>query len=180
VHMRPRRAGAHRLHDRDDLSSENYGDVAAQCRIATSGRFRHSPREHPRISGGLGLWPATISRRPAIGIPLYGAGLVPRRYFASTSKSMVAGRSATREDYSPALSGPNPTARPLSSACPSRQGGPCQHLAPSDSGGCRSIARYEHPAEQPADRNITARLYGGDSDMRIRQEMILGSGGIRP
>jgi starch phosphorylase len=31
----------------------------------------------------------------------------------------------------------------------------------------------------PEDRNITAQLYGGDSDMRIRQEMVLGIGGIR-
>ncbi len=31
----------------------------------------------------------------------------------------------------------------------------------------------------PADRDITARLYGGDFDMRIQQEMMLGIGGIR-
>ncbi|MFN4259097.1 MAG: alpha-glucan family phosphorylase [Gemmataceae bacterium] len=31
----------------------------------------------------------------------------------------------------------------------------------------------------PEDRNITAQLYGGDVDTRIRQEMILGIGGIR-
>jgi glycogen phosphorylase len=31
----------------------------------------------------------------------------------------------------------------------------------------------------PEDRNITAQLYGGDQDMRIRQEMVLGIGGIR-
>jgi starch phosphorylase len=31
----------------------------------------------------------------------------------------------------------------------------------------------------PDDRQITGRLYGGDNDMRIRQEMILGIGGIR-
>jgi starch phosphorylase len=31
----------------------------------------------------------------------------------------------------------------------------------------------------PEDRQITARLYGGDQDMRIRQEMVLGIGGIR-
>ncbi len=31
----------------------------------------------------------------------------------------------------------------------------------------------------PDDRQITSRLYGGDNDMRIRQEMILGIGGIR-
>ncbi len=31
----------------------------------------------------------------------------------------------------------------------------------------------------PADRLITATLYGGDRDMRIRQEILLGVGGIR-
>jgi starch phosphorylase len=31
----------------------------------------------------------------------------------------------------------------------------------------------------PDNRAITARLYGGDSDMRIRQEILLGMGGVR-
>ena len=31
----------------------------------------------------------------------------------------------------------------------------------------------------PEDRHITAQLYGGDQEMRIRQEIILGIGGIR-
>jgi glycogen phosphorylase len=31
----------------------------------------------------------------------------------------------------------------------------------------------------PADRAITGRLYGGDRDMRIRQELLLGIGGLR-
>ena len=35
------------------------------------------------------------------------------------------------------------------------------------------------PQNSPDDRTITARLYGGDVDMRIRQEMILGVGGVR-
>jgi starch phosphorylase len=35
------------------------------------------------------------------------------------------------------------------------------------------------PQNSPEDRQITGRLYGGDHDMRIRQEMILGIGGIR-
>lgn len=35
------------------------------------------------------------------------------------------------------------------------------------------------PQNSPDDRNITAQLYGGDQDMRIRQEMILGIGGFR-
>ncbi len=35
------------------------------------------------------------------------------------------------------------------------------------------------PNNTHEDREITARLYGGDHDMRVRQEMILGIGGIR-
>src|SRR6516165_9203608 len=34
------------------------------------------------------------------------------------------------------------------------------------------------PQNAPEDRTITARLYGGDNDMRIRQEMVLGIGGV--
>jgi starch phosphorylase len=35
------------------------------------------------------------------------------------------------------------------------------------------------PQNADDDRNITAQLYGGDQDTRIRQEMVLGVGGIR-
>jgi starch phosphorylase len=35
------------------------------------------------------------------------------------------------------------------------------------------------PQNSAEDRTITARLYGGDADMRIRQEMVLGVGGVR-
>ena len=35
------------------------------------------------------------------------------------------------------------------------------------------------PANSAADREITSRLYGGDEDMRIRQEVVLGIGGLR-
>ena len=35
------------------------------------------------------------------------------------------------------------------------------------------------PHNLPEDRDITARLYGGDSDVRMRQEIVLGIGGVR-
>ena len=35
------------------------------------------------------------------------------------------------------------------------------------------------PQNSEADRAITAELYGGDGDMRLRQEIILGMGGVR-
>jgi len=35
------------------------------------------------------------------------------------------------------------------------------------------------PENSPQDRHITAQLYGGDQEMRIRQEIVLGIGGVR-
>ena len=35
------------------------------------------------------------------------------------------------------------------------------------------------PQNSPEDRQITAQLYGGDQEMRIRQEIMLGIGGVR-
>jgi len=35
------------------------------------------------------------------------------------------------------------------------------------------------PPNSPEDRQITAQLYGGDQEMRIRQEIMLGIGGVR-
>jgi starch phosphorylase len=35
------------------------------------------------------------------------------------------------------------------------------------------------PENRPEDREITARLYGGDQEMRVRQEVLLGIGGVR-
>ena len=35
------------------------------------------------------------------------------------------------------------------------------------------------PQNNPDDRKITAQLYGGDQDMRVRQELLLGVGGLR-
>jgi len=35
------------------------------------------------------------------------------------------------------------------------------------------------PENSPEDRQITAQLYGGDQEMRIRQEIVLGVGGVR-
>src|SRR5207245_7668326 len=35
------------------------------------------------------------------------------------------------------------------------------------------------PENRPDDRNITAQLYGGDKENRIKQEIVLGIGGLR-
>ena len=35
------------------------------------------------------------------------------------------------------------------------------------------------PRNAPQDRELSARLYGGDREMRISQEIVLGIGGVR-
>ena len=40
-------------------------------------------------------------------------------------------------------------------------------------------ARQQRCAQQPADRGITAKLYGGGAEMRLMQEIVLGVGGWR-
>jgi len=37
----------------------------------------------------------------------------------------------------------------------------------------------DHPANEPDERQITQQLYGGDHEMRLRQEIVLGRGGVR-
>lgn len=37
----------------------------------------------------------------------------------------------------------------------------------------------DHAKNRPADRAITGALYGGDDDLRIRQQIVLGIGGVR-
>ncbi|MCO5595375.1 hypothetical protein L7F22_049417 [Adiantum nelumboides] len=61
-------------------------------------------------------------------------------------------------------------------------GGP--HAARADlAGGGRAgpaaAARLRHRGERPDLRGVTDRLYGGDQDHRIRQEILIGVGGVR-
>ena len=48
------------------------------------------------------------------------------------------------------------------------------------SAGIRSILLdADHEANNPADKELTAQLYGGNQDTRIAQEMVLGIGGVK-
>ncbi len=44
---------------------------------------------------------------------------------------------------------------------------------------CLYLLDTDIEANKPEDREITQKLYGGDQDMRIRQEIVLGIGGVR-
>src|SRR5206468_2047868 len=44
---------------------------------------------------------------------------------------------------------------------------------------CKSASDPDIPENSAEDRLITAELYGGDLEMRMRQEMMLGIGGVK-
>jgi len=44
---------------------------------------------------------------------------------------------------------------------------------------CLYLMDADHDLNVPGDRELTARLYGGDQEMRLQQEIVLGIGGLR-
>ena len=139
----------------------------------------------PLYSGGLGLLSGDhLKSASDMGIPLVGVGL----YYAQGYFSQVLdpnGRQKEEYNRTP------PDLLPLSRA-KDRHGKPVTIKVESPSGDIQAavwkmqIGRVplflldtDVEGNAPADRELTARLYGGDRRVRIRQEMVLGIGGLR-
>lgn len=139
----------------------------------------------PIYSGGLGILAGDHCKESAdLGIPLIGVGFAyPQGYFHQRLRG-----DGWQEDIYEKLK---------------REDAPME-FAGSDSGdrfviefkvgdlhvfvevwrvslGALPIYLMDTDVEEntPSDRELTARLYGGDKDHRIRQEMVLGIGGVR-
>ena len=136
-------------------------------------------------AGGLGVLAGDVLKSASdLGLPLVGVGLFYREgYF----RQILGGDGWQREENPPL----DPADLPIS-------------LAPAPDGGRPVVAlelgdRTVHlliriarvgrvplllldadlPENHPDDRAVTARLYAGDQEMRIRQEVTLGIGGLR-
>ncbi len=186
----PRRGGFQQLHDRHHLVSGNLrqrgGRAGADASIAYfSARVRH-PRERP----GLFRRPRRAGRRPSQGgqRPGHPAGRrrpdVSRRLLPPVpQRRRLAAGTLSRKRFLQSAADPRdrqPDGTPLLVSVP----------LPGREVWCRiwriQVGRVplylldtNIPQNNADDRQITARLYGGDHDMRIRQEMVLGIGGIR-
>jgi glycogen phosphorylase len=136
------------------------------------------------FSGGLGVLAGDhLKSASDLGIPLVAVGLLYREgYFTQHIDS--AGHQ--RDTYVHA----NPKLMPLT--LETRMGEPLRVRFPYlDHKLCAQIWRAdigrvplylldtEIPENLPEDRRITDRLYGGDSEHRLRQEIVLGIGGMR-
>jgi starch phosphorylase len=139
----------------------------------------------PIYSGGLGVLAGDhLKSASEIGLPLVGVGLLYRNgYF----QQYLSADGWQQENY-PELDFYNLPIEPLRYT----DGSPVQVRVdmPENAVFCKvwkaNVGRIPlylldtNLAENsPADREITARLYGGGSEMRIKQEIVLGIGGVR-
>jgi starch phosphorylase len=139
----------------------------------------------PVYSGGLGVLAGDhLKSASEIGLPLVGVGLLYRNgYF----QQYLSSDGWQQESY-PELDFYNLAVEPLKNA----DGTPLtvQVELPDNTVHIRvwrvSVGRVplylldtNLPENAPADRDITSRLYGGGSEMRIKQEIVLGIGGVR-
>ena len=149
------------------------------------GRVRDSRIVADLLWGGSGCWRATISRAPPISTyRLLGSGSsTVRGYF----RQRLDATGWQQEDYTDV----DLTNLPLEPAL----GADGQPIAPeieTGSGvlhsrvwraavGRRTLLLLDSDVEgnTPDDRELTARLYGGDERVRIRQELLLGIGGVK-
>jgi starch phosphorylase len=139
----------------------------------------------PIYSGGLGVLAGDhLKSASELGLPLVAVGLLYRNgYF----QQYLTADGWQQEAY-PQLDPYNLALEPLHFA----DGSPVQVRVdlPDNAVFCRvwkatvgRIGLYlldtNLTENAPTDREITGRLYGGDTEMRIRQEIVLGIGGVR-
>ncbi|MFE7117848.1 alpha-glucan family phosphorylase, partial [Streptomyces sp. NPDC057654] len=140
----------------------------------------------PQYSGGLGILAGDhLKSASDLGVPLIGVGLLYRHGYFRQSLS----REGWQQEHYPLL---DPNELPL--ALLRENDGHPAHVSLALPGG-RSLRAYVWQAQvgrvplllldsdveenDPRERDVTDRLYGGGSEHRLLQEMLLGIGGVR-
>ena len=138
----------------------------------------------PTYSGGLGILAGDTMRSAAdLAIPVVGVTLASRSgYFRQRIE-------AGAQVEQPQAWSPDRHAKPVPTKVSVRIGThdvwitAWEYTVASHCKGSRPVPVYlldtDLPENRPADRTLTGTLYGGDSDYRLRQEMVLGVGGAR-
>ncbi|MHB9858944.1 glycosyltransferase family 1 protein [Streptomyces sp. YIM S03343] len=140
----------------------------------------------PQYSGGLGILAGDhLKAASDLGVPLIGVGLLYRHGYFRQSLS----RDGWQQEHYPVL---DPNELPVA-LLPEADGTPAQ-VSLGLPGGRRLRARIwvaqvgrvpllmldsDVEENDPGERGVTDRLYGGGSEHRLLQEMLLGIGGVR-
>ena len=140
----------------------------------------------PVYSGGLGILAGDhLKSASELGLPLVGVGLLYRNgYFQQYLNA-----DGWQQEFYPNLDFTNLPVKPVQADGNGHQlkvsvemPGRTVHIAvwKVQVGRIRLFLLDTNlPENEPGDRNITSQLYGGDMEMRIRQELVLGIGGTR-
>jgi glycogen phosphorylase len=139
----------------------------------------------PIYSGGLGVLSGDhIKSASGLGIPLVGIGLY---YSHGYFKQHLDHDGYQREEYietkvqnlpiEPAL---DPQGEPITVTIDTRDGRLLARVQLMRVGRVRLyLLDCNVEGNRPEDRELTSRLYGGDERTRIRQELVLGVGGVK-
>ena len=164
---------------------ENCGKAAADCRIAYFSAEFGIHESIPVYSGGLGVLAGDhLKAASDLGLPLHGIGLMYREgYFRQylNADGWQQERYPENDFFNlPATQVLNKDGTPLIIGVPF----PGRHVLirvwKVQVGRVPLLLLDANiPANSPEDREITARLYGGNTETRIQQEIILGMGGTK-
>ncbi|MFJ6695405.1 alpha-glucan family phosphorylase [Streptomyces sp. NPDC091272] len=140
----------------------------------------------PQYSGGLGILAGDhLKAASDLGVPLIGVGLLYRHGYFRQSLS----REGWQQEHYPVL---DPNELPVT-LLREADGSPCRVSLRLPGGralhadiwqahvGRVPLLMLDSDVEEnaPGERNVTDRLYGGGSEHRLLQEMLLGIGGVR-
>jgi starch phosphorylase len=164
---------------------DTYSTAGQNCRIAYFSAEFGLHDSIPVYSGGLGVLAGDhLKSASDLGVPLMGVGLMYREGYFRQYLNVDGWQQErypendffnlplipeTRADGSPVL---------ISVQFPGREVW-CRIWRIQVGRVPLFLLDCNIPKNSPEDRSITAQLYGGDSEMRVKQEMILGIGGIR-
>ena len=165
--------------------NRTFPDLAPQSIAYFSAEFALH-QSLPIYAGGLGVLAGDHCKEASdLGVPLVGIGFMyPQGYFhqqlsadgwqeESYEKLNWAGRADRAGDDADRHTGASCRCRSAIGRCSPRCGA-CSSAA-------RSCYLLDTDLEEnaPWDRQLSARLYGGDRETRVQQEIILGIGGVR-
>ena len=170
---------------RDTWWAQNFGGKAAGARIAYFSAEFALHQSLPLYAGGLGVLAGDICKEASdLGVPFVGIGFMyPQGYFHQhVSAEGWQQETYERLDWLDA---------PIEMAVRT-DGTPCVVAVPL---GDRTVLAAvwtvragrvrlllldtDLPENAPWDRELSARLYGGNQETRIQQEIVLGLGGVR-
>ncbi|MFX0091238.1 MAG: alpha-glucan family phosphorylase [Candidatus Hodarchaeota archaeon] len=139
----------------------------------------------PLYSGGLGILAGDHTKEASdLGIPLIGVGFMyPKGYFRQLIPAhgwQEAVYDKLSFDEAPVKPAVDKTGNPIKIAVDLENRSVIAEIWQVNIGKVKAyLLNTDVEENQPWDRELSARLYGGDSEMRIQQEIVLGIGGVK-